>query len=1374
MGVSVIAQDAVITNLVGQLEAKDETGNVRDVTIGDVVKSGEQLIFSPEAQFTLQMADGTLVNEQSILPPDPDITLPTSIQQALTTESTESTDFGSVDDEIAAIQAQILSGDDPSIDLPATAAGDGTGGNEGGSDFITLGRSGDETIADSGYDTEGFTATAAPTVDETVLTDTTPPILTITLDENITDDDVINAAEAQQNIAITGVVTGEFNIGDIVTLTINGANYTGPVDVNGQFSILVSGADLVADPDSVIDASITTTDTAGNSSSATDTEGYGVDLTPVSDDFTDENETISVLEDSGETTGNVIDGSSLDGPLSVLSFSLAGEAGPFVLDQAVSITDVGNFTLSADGDYSFTPADDYNGPVPVVTYVLTDSSGTTDTSTLTITVDPINDSPIISLEVGDSASGTVIEAGNLDNGDVVPGVNSVNGTLSVSDVDTIISDNPVWSFVPETNIYGDFSINAASGAWNYDLTNSLADSLAEGQSAQETFTVTVTDEFGATDTQLVTITVQGTNDSPIISVEVDDSASGTVIEEGNLDNGNVVPGVSSVSGTLSVSDVDTIENNNPVWSVTPQTEVYGSFSINAASGAWEYQIDNDAADSLYEGQSVQETFTVIVTDEFGATDSQIVTITVQGTNDSPVLTINDTTAEVTEDASNPILTDSGTINFTDVDLTDTHSIDHTLTGNVVWSNGSLTQTEVDAFVAGFTTDNSNWNYNIDNSQVQFLGVGETITLNFDVTVTDNNGATDTKIVTVTINGIDDIPEITGITSTRVSEEGLLNGIADIDTAPVDTTNEVADSGVISFTDVDSNAFTVALTGPTGMTSGGADVDDWNRDGNTFTGSTQGGLLVITLVLGEVQGVGPDYTVSYDVTLNSPIDHPLTNEEDALAFNFGVVINNVDGDSISSDLSITIEDDAPIDELNPQELHLISNTINEVISGDLFATGADGVGAISLNVVDGQNLTYNGVALTYVSSDNGATVTAMANAIEVFTITAVTDNDGGYDYQFTLQQEIDIETIIDFNLADIGGGNNANYDVGPDGTIYTHNSITDAISTLSGNGPVNSNNVGIGVSGPSISTGEVLTITYLNGGTTSAIISLGAGKNDVQRAGETLATYTITYSDDSTSGPHVAHIDGAILDIQLYAGNFNIESIDIGYTSGDEFQVTGISAASTIVQDPLDIHFTYTAQDADNDAVLANDGVGEFAITLVPDNHAVQAATVGADVLTGDANADYLAGGLGDDTLNAGDGNDILMGGEGGDILIGGKGSDSLDVGVDLEADTLIWQVGDADGSTDTIYNFNVLHDSLDISEILLDEENNTLDDYFNFNFSAGNTTITLDSDGAGSGGDTLTIEIENVDLSVVYSSTNENVIIDSLLFDDAIIVNTLP
>ena len=101
--------------------------------------------------------------------------------------------------------------------------------------------------------------------------DTTAPA-SITLDA-ITADNIVNAAEAGGTVAVTGTVGGDVQDGDTVTLTVNGTAYTGTV-ASGAFSIDVAGSDLAADADTTVDASVTTTDAAGNSTTATDTQAY--------------------------------------------------------------------------------------------------------------------------------------------------------------------------------------------------------------------------------------------------------------------------------------------------------------------------------------------------------------------------------------------------------------------------------------------------------------------------------------------------------------------------------------------------------------------------------------------------------------------------------------------------------------------------------------------------------------------------------------------------------------------------------------------------------------------------------------------------------------------------------------------------------------------------------------------------------------------------------------------------------------------------------------------------------------------------------------------------------------------------------------------
>ncbi|MEZ9200688.1 VCBS domain-containing protein, partial [Shewanella sp. 10N.286.54.B9] len=68
--------------------------------------------------------------------------------------------------------------------------------------------------------------------------------------------------------------------------------------------------------------------------------------------------------------------------------------------------------------------------------------------------------------------------------------------------------------------------------------NALVNALAQGEMHDETFLVTVTDEHGAYSQQLVTVTVTGTNDIPVITSTIQD-ATGDVLEAGVMDGGNM-------------------------------------------------------------------------------------------------------------------------------------------------------------------------------------------------------------------------------------------------------------------------------------------------------------------------------------------------------------------------------------------------------------------------------------------------------------------------------------------------------------------------------------------------------------------------------------------------------------------------------------------------------------------------------------------------------------------------------------------------------------------------------------------------------------------------------------------------------------------
>ncbi|PQJ86724.1 Ig-like domain-containing protein, partial [Aliivibrio sifiae] len=114
------------------------------------------------------------------------------------------------------------------------------------------------------------TATSTHTVD------TSADAGTVTV-ADITADDVINAVESGQTIAVTGTATGgDISENDVVTMTINGTDYQTTVDENGNWSVDVAGNDLANDTE--FEVSVASTDAAGNTTNSTATSTHTVDL----------------------------------------------------------------------------------------------------------------------------------------------------------------------------------------------------------------------------------------------------------------------------------------------------------------------------------------------------------------------------------------------------------------------------------------------------------------------------------------------------------------------------------------------------------------------------------------------------------------------------------------------------------------------------------------------------------------------------------------------------------------------------------------------------------------------------------------------------------------------------------------------------------------------------------------------------------------------------------------------------------------------------------------------------------------------------------------------------------------------------------------
>ena len=126
----------------------------------------------------------------------------------------------------------------------------------------------------------------------------------------VTGDNVITAAEGQAaTVKISGKVTGAYAAGDLVQIELNGKTYTATVAADGSFSVNVAMADLKADPDTQIQASVTGTggDTAMAAQDYTVETGSTLTQTSLSIDPVATDNVIGQAENTGNiwVTGTV-------------------------------------------------------------------------------------------------------------------------------------------------------------------------------------------------------------------------------------------------------------------------------------------------------------------------------------------------------------------------------------------------------------------------------------------------------------------------------------------------------------------------------------------------------------------------------------------------------------------------------------------------------------------------------------------------------------------------------------------------------------------------------------------------------------------------------------------------------------------------------------------------------------------------------------------------------------------------------------------------------------------------------------------------------------------------------------------------------------
>src|SRR5205085_1345977 len=162
-----------------------------------------------------------------------------------------------------------------------------------------------------------------------------------------------------------------------------------------------------------------------------------------------------------------------------------------------------------------------------------------------------------------------------------------------------------------------------------------------------------------------------------------------------------------------------------------------------------FTVNNADLQFLAQGQSVVQTYTVEVDDNHGGSATQTVSITINGSEDAPSITAAVASGSVTEDAHVAATESaSGTIDFADVDLIDTHTVSATPAAGGYLGTFTPTITNVST---GDGAGQVTWNFTVNNADLQFLAQGQSVVQTYTADPAQNPSDPATQTVSITIN-----------------------------------------------------------------------------------------------------------------------------------------------------------------------------------------------------------------------------------------------------------------------------------------------------------------------------------------------------------------------------------------------------------------------------------------------------------------------------------------------------------------------------------------------------------------------------------------------------------------------------------------------
>ena len=823
---------------------------------------------------------------------------------------------------------------------------------------------------------------------------TTTAVFTVTLSEPSDTDVVISFTTADGSAISGGSGVGENDYGatsGTVTILAGQTSATIEVTVYGDIA-----------PENIEQFFVNLTGIVSGNAAFADNQGVGTildntppDALPVALD-----DALVVNEDSGTTNANLATNDTPGDGTNVWALSTPASNGAVV--------------VNANGTYSYTPNAGYNGP-DSFTYNITDADGDTDTATVNITVNPVNDPPSIVVDPdpenagGPGGANDVVYEAGLPNGSApAPTTVTVGGTFTVSDPDGLADIQSVTINGGTPIAIGSLSGSVIAGS-NGTLTVTAYDAATGVASYSYTLTSPATDVAGATETDTFTLsTSDGTVDSAPASIVIDIvddlpvavNDTDSVTEDGPLTaDGNVLTGVGGTDANTTDGVADTTGADQPgaiAWTGQSGTTVagtYGTLTVGA-DGSYSYALNNanPAVQALDAGQTLTESFGYTLTDGDGDPATATLNITINGANDRPGIVVDSGNPsganDVVYEAGLPTIgsqvgpttvTVGGTFTVSDPDgLGDIRSVTINSTtiaigdlgsnNTIAGSNGTLTVTAYDA-----ATGVASYSYTLTSPATDVAGATETDTF----TLSTSDGTVDSAPASIVIDIVDDLPVAVNDTDS-VTEDGPLtadgNVLTGVGGTDANTTDGVADT--------------------TGADQPGAIA--WTGQSGTTVAGTYGTLTV-----------GADGSYSYALNNANPAVQALDAGQ-TLTESFGYTLTDGDGDPATATLNITINgaNDRPgivVDSGNPSGandvvyeagLPTIGSQVGPTtvtVGGTFTVSDPDGLGDI-------RSVTIN--STTIAIGDLGSNNT-IAGSNGTLTVTAYDAATGVASYSYTL-------------------------------------------------------------------------------------------------------------------------------------------------------------------------------------------------------------------------------------------------------------------------------------------------------------------------------------------------------------------------------------